>query len=80
MLRIAIQSKGRMFQESLDLLDSVGVKLVLRESNPLLVRSSNFPAEVLFIEKDRIPEFVAQGVAQPLRCRYRHLPTNKHKG
>ena len=56
MLRIAIQSKGRMCQESLDLLDSVGVKLVLRESNPLLVRSSNFPAEVLFIEKDRIPD------------------------
>lgn len=68
MLRIAIQSKGRMCQESLDLLDSVGVKLVLRESNPLLVRSSNFPAEVLFIEKDRIPEFVAQGVADVGIC------------
>mgnify|MGYP003303124910 FL=1 len=63
MLRIAIQSKGRMNQESLDLLESVGVKLVLRESNPLLVRSSNFPAEVLFVEKERIPEFVAQGIA-----------------
>ncbi len=51
-----------MNQESLDLLDSVGVKLSVRESNPILVRSSNFPAEVLFIEKDRIPEFVAQGI------------------
>ncbi len=68
MLRIAIQSKGRMCQESLDLLDSVGVKLVLRESNPLLVRSSNFPAEVLFVEKDRIPEFVAQGIADVGIC------------
>ena len=57
-----------MCQESLDLLDSVGVKLVLRESNPLLVRSSNFPAEVLFIEKDRIPEFVAQGIADVGIC------------
>ena len=62
MLRIAIQSKGRMNQESLELLDSVGVKLSVRESNPVLVRSSNFPAEVLFIEKDRIPEFVALGI------------------
>lgn len=57
-----------MCQESLDLLDSVGVKLVLRESNPLLVRSSNFPAEVLFVEKDRIPEFVAQGIADVGIC------------
>ncbi len=51
-----------MNQESLELLDSVGVKLSVRESNPVLVRSSNFPAEVLFIEKDRIPEFVALGI------------------
>ena len=62
MLRIAIQSKGRMNQESLELLDSVGVTLSVRESNPILVRSSNFPAEVLFLEKDRIPEFVSQGI------------------
>lgn len=68
MLRIAIQSKGRMNQESLDLLDSVGVKLTLRESNSLLVRSMNFPAEVLFIEKDRIPEFVAQGIVDVGIC------------
>lgn len=68
MLRIAIQSKGRMNQESLELLDSVGVKLSVRESNPILVRSSNFPAEVLFIEKDRIPEFVAQGIVDVGIC------------
>lgn len=51
-----------MNQESLELLDSVGVTLSVRESNPILVRSSNFPAEVLFLEKDRIPEFVSQGI------------------
>ena len=68
MLRIAIQSKGRMSQESLDLLDTVGVKLVLRESNPLLVRSSNFPAEVMFCEKERIPDFVAQGIVDVGIC------------
>lgn len=68
MLRIAIQSKGRMNQESLELLDSVGVKLSVRESNPMLVRSSNFPAEVLFIEKDRIPEFVALGIVDVGIC------------
>lgn len=68
MLRIAIQSRGRMNQESLELLDSVGVKLSVRETNPIFVRSSNFPAEVLFLEKDRIPEFVAQGIADVGIC------------
>ncbi len=57
-----------MNQESLELLDSVGVKLSVRESNPMLVRSSNFPAEVLFIEKDRIPEFVALGIVDVGIC------------
>ncbi len=63
MLRIAIQAKGRMSQECIELLHSVGVKLTIRETNPVLVRSSNFPAEVLFIEKDRIPEFLSNNVA-----------------
>ena len=76
MLRIAIQSKGQMYQESLDLLDSVGFKLVIRDSNSLVIRSSNFPAEVLLVEKDRIPEFVAQGIVdvgicgEYLACQY----------
>lgn len=63
MLRIAIQSHGRLNQEALELLDSVGVKLTIRETLPVLVKSNNFPAEVLFFEKDRIPEFVETGVA-----------------
>lgn len=67
-LRIAIQSKGQMYHESLDLLDSVGVKLVIRDSNSLVIRSSNFPAEVLLVEKDRIPEFVAQGIVDVGIC------------
>ena len=63
MLRIAIQSRGRLSEASIALLDAVGVKLAIREQNPVLVRSSNFPAEVLFFEKDRVPEFVASGIA-----------------
>ena len=57
-----------MNQESLDLLDSVGVRLSVRNTNPLIVRSSNFPAEVLFIEKERIPEFVKQGIVDVGIC------------
>ena len=63
MLRIAIQSRGRLSQARIALLDAVGVKLTIRDQHPVLVRSSNFPAEVLFFEKDRVPEFVASGVA-----------------
>lgn len=62
MLRIAIQSNGRLYHECLKLLEQVGVTLTIREnSSPVLIRSNNFPAEVLFIEKDRIPTFVMKG-------------------
>ncbi len=52
-----------MSQECIDLLQAVGVKLTIRDKNPVLVRSNNFPAEVLFLEKDRIPEFLLNKVA-----------------
>lgn len=68
MLRIAIQPKGRMNQECMNLLEQVGVKLSIRESNPVLVRSSNFPAEVLFLEKDSIPELVQSSVVDVAIC------------
>lgn len=62
MLRIAIQSRGRLYHECLTLLKRVGVNLTIREENrPMLVRSNNFPAEVLFLEKDHIPAYVQMG-------------------
>ncbi len=63
MLRIAIQSKGRMNQECIDLLHSVGVNLTIRSNNQVLIRSNDFPAEVLFLEKDRMPDFLTNKVA-----------------
>ncbi len=62
MLRIAVQTKGRLHEESMDLLESVGIKLV-NGKRKLLAKAKNFPCEVLFLRDDDIPEAVADGVA-----------------
>lgn len=62
MLRIAVQSKGRLFEDTMDLLKETGIK-VSSSKRTLLVQSSNFPLEVLFLRDDDIPQTVADGVA-----------------
>lgn len=62
MLRIAVQSKGRLFEDTMDLLKETGIK-VSSSKRTLLVQSSNFPIEVLFLRDDDIPQTVADGVA-----------------
>lgn len=62
MLRIAIQSKGRLYDESVALLEEAGIKLP-GGKRTLLVPARNFPVEVLFLRDDDIPESVASGVA-----------------
>ena len=62
MLRIAVQSKGRLFEDTMELLKETGIK-VSSSKRTLLVQSSNFPLEVLFLRDDDIPQTVADGVA-----------------
>jgi len=62
MLRIAVQSKGRLFEDTMDLLKEAGIK-VSSTKRTLLVQSSNFPLEVLYLRDDDIPQTVADGVA-----------------
>ena len=62
MLRIAVQAKGRLFEETLALLEESDIKLSSTKRT-LLVKSSNFPLEVLFLRDDDIPQTVATGVA-----------------
>lgn len=62
MLRIAVQSKGRLFEETMALLQEADIKLS-SSKRTLLVQSSNFPVEVLFLRDDDIPQSVASGVA-----------------
>ena len=62
MLRIAVQSKGRLYDDTLDLLNEADIK-VSSSKRTLLVQSSNFPLEVLYLRDDDIPRSVATGVA-----------------
>lgn len=62
MLRIAVQAKGRLFEETLALLEESDIKLSTTKRT-LLVKSSNFPLEELFLRDDDIPQTVATGVA-----------------
>ena len=62
MIRIAVQSKGRLFEDTMDLLKESGIK-VNPAKRTLLVQASNFPLEVLYLRDDDIPQTVANGVA-----------------
>jgi len=62
MLRIAVQSKGSLFEETMALLQEADIKIP-SSKRILLVQSSNFPVEVLFLRDDDIPQSVANGVA-----------------
>lgn len=62
MLRIAVQSKGRLYEDTMNLLKETGIK-INSARRTLLVQSANFPMEVLYLRDDDIPECVASGVA-----------------
>ena len=48
MLRIAVQSKGRLYEETMNMLVESDIKLSTSKRT-LLVQSKNFPIEVLFL-------------------------------
>ncbi|MBQ6063982.1 MAG: ATP phosphoribosyltransferase [Prevotella sp.] len=62
MLRIAVQSKGRLYEDTMNLLAEADIK-VSSFRRTLLVQSSNFPIEILYLRDDDIPQSVASGVA-----------------
>ena len=62
MLRIAVQSKGRLFEDTMNLLSEADIK-ISASKRTLLVQSPNFPLEVLYLRDDDIPQSVATGVA-----------------
>ena len=62
MLRIAIQAKGRLNEESIHLLAEAGIT-VEEGKRKLLTRSEDFELEVLYLRDDDIPQAVAMGVA-----------------
>ncbi|MCR4918756.1 MAG: ATP phosphoribosyltransferase [Prevotella sp.] len=61
-LRIAVQSKGRLYEDTMHLLAEADIK-VGASKRTLLVAASGFPLEVLYLRDDDIPQSVATGVA-----------------
>jgi ATP phosphoribosyltransferase len=62
MLRIALQKKGRLHDDSMALLKESGIKFNVG-SGKLVASSTDFPIEVLFLRDDDIPQTVADNVA-----------------
>ena len=62
MLRIALQSKGRLNEESCALLREIGINID-DSKRKFLSKSDNFPIEVLYMRDDDIPAVVSAGTA-----------------
>ncbi len=62
MIRIALQAKGRLNEESMALLKESGIKIE-ESKRKLLSKSWNYPIEVLYLRDDDIPQAVSSGIA-----------------
>ncbi|MCQ2351575.1 MAG: ATP phosphoribosyltransferase [Paludibacteraceae bacterium] len=62
MLRIAVQAKGRLHEETMKMFEESSIKIETSK-RLLLMQSPNFPVEVLFLRDDDIPQAVATGIA-----------------
>jgi len=62
MLRLAVQSKGRLNEESMAMLKEIGID-VDDSKRKYLSKASNFPIEILYMRDDDIPLVVSNGSA-----------------
>lgn len=62
LLRLAVQKKGRLSDDSLLLIRECGIKFSSGDGR-LKAAAFNFPIEFLFLRDDDIPDYVADGVA-----------------
>lgn len=62
MLRIALQSKGRLNEDSTALLNEIGIN-VDDSKRSFLAKTPNFPIELLYMRDDDIPQVVSSGTA-----------------
>lgn len=62
MLKIAIQAKGRLNEESMSLLADAGIS-ASSGNRRLISKAKGFPMEILYLRDDDIPQAVAMGVA-----------------
>ena len=62
MLKIAIQAKGRLNEQSMSLLADAGIS-ASSGNRKLISKAKGFPMEILYLRDDDIPQAVAMGVA-----------------
>lgn len=62
MLRIAIQKSGRLYEDSISLLNECGIDLN-NGGGQLKATAYNFPLEAYFLRHDDIPQYIEDGVA-----------------
>jgi ATP phosphoribosyltransferase len=62
MLRIAVQAKGRLYEETMTMLTEASIKIESGKRT-LLIPAKNYPVEILFLRDDDIPQAVASGIA-----------------
>ncbi|MCY1723400.1 ATP phosphoribosyltransferase [Prolixibacteraceae bacterium Z1-6] len=61
-IKIAIQTKGRLNEDSMNLINEAGIGLSIGK-RVLVSTAKNFPMDALFLRDDDIPQTVADGVA-----------------
>ena len=62
MLRIAVQAKGRLYEETMTMFAESSIKIESGKRT-LLIPAKNFPVEILYLRDDDIPQAVASGIA-----------------
>ena len=62
-IKIAVPSKGRISEPSINILDKAGLGLKDRESRKLISKTFNKDIDILFARASDIPEFVQDGIA-----------------
>lgn len=60
-LTIALQKKGRLYRESMELLQAIGVKIHINDDT-LLARAENMALDLMLVRDDDIPTLVMEGV------------------
>lgn len=62
-IKIAIPSKGRISEPSINILEKAGLRLIDKNNRKLISKTFNENIEVMFARASDIPEFVNDGVA-----------------
>ena len=62
-IKIAVPSKGRISEPSIDILEKAGLGLINKQNRKLISKTFNESIDVMFARASDIPEFVNDGVA-----------------